>query len=151
MKKYIGPVLLSIVIGVYLGRFMIGQYKELDVSMVDGRFENVFFLQRGVYSSFEIMKENMLDFSYYIYNVEDDGYHAYVGITKDKLNADRIKEYFYNMGYDIYVKEIGLSNDAFLTVLDQYDLLLSESADDVIDDICNQVLSSYEELVLNEN
>lgn len=151
MKKYVGSILLSLVVGVYLGKFMLNQYDDFQVVPVMQETQNLYFLQQGVYSSLEVMKENMVDFSYYIYNIEDDGYHTYVGITKNENNADKIKEYFQNKGYDIYVKEIGIDNSVFVSVVEQYDLLLSEASGDTIDNICNQVLSSYEELVVGEN
>lgn len=151
MKKYIGSIMLSLVVGVFLGKFMINQYSNLQVVPVIQESNDLFFLQQGVYSSLDTMKENMTDFSYYIYNIEEDGYHTYVGITKNENNANKIKEFFHNKGYDIYIKEIGVNNSDFLMVVEQYDLLLNEASDEMIDDICNQVLSSYEELVLNGN
>ena len=63
----------------------------------------------------------------------------------------RIKVFFDQKGYDIYIKEISIDNSAFVSVVEQYDLLLNEANDDAIDTICNQVLSSYEELVVDES
>lgn len=151
MKKYLGSIILSLVVGVFLGKFMINQYSDLQVVPVMNNSFNLFFLQQGVYNSEDSMKENMIDFPYYIYNLEDDGYHTYVGITKNENNANKIKEFFYNKGYDIYIKEIGVNNISFITVVEQYDLLLNDATGEMIGDICGQVLSSYEELVLNGN
>ena len=93
----------------------------------------------------------MQEFTHYIYNVEDNMYYTYIGITKNKKNAEKIKEHYKNKGYDTYIKEKITDNKKFLTVLGQYDELLSKTnEEETIAVICNQVLSKYEELVNNE-
>ena len=53
-------------------------------------------------------------------------------------------------GSYFYVKELDVNNKKFNEVLNQYDALLKETTDDkAISTICNQVLSKYEELVIN--
>lgn len=151
MKRYFWSIFFSLLIGIYLGKFILNQYSDFNVFPVSFGFNNVYFLQQGVYSNEEIMKSNMSSFNYYIYDVEDDGYHTYLGITKNYENALKVKEYFKKKGYDIYIRENNIKNNSFISVLNQYDILLSGSDKDSIESICNQVLSSYEELVINEN
>ncbi len=151
MKKYIGSILLSILVGVYLGKFMLNQYDDINVFGVSSSVDTLYFLEAGTYKTSDEMKNNMSNFSYYIYNIDTDGIHAYVGITKKQENAEKIKEYFKEKGYDIYVREIAISNSTFVSVLEQYDLLFTNASGNGIEDICGQILSSYEELVINEN
>ncbi len=151
MKKYFWSIFLSLIVGIYLGKFTLSQYDDFNIFPVNLTYDTVYFLQQGVYSSEDIMKNNMSSFDYYIYNLEDDGYHTYVGITKSKENALKIKEFFKEKGYDIYVKENNIKNNSFISVLNQYDILLSSADNSNIDSICNQILSSYEELVINED
>ena len=151
MRKYFWSIILSIVVGIYLGKFTLNQYDDFNVFPVSYGYDTLYFLQQGVYSNEDIMKQSMSGFQYYIYNAEEDGYHAYVGITKSIEIASKIKEYFKTKGYDIYVKEDNVSNLDFVSVVNQYDLLLVDASGDAIEDICNHVLSSYEELVINEN
>ena len=151
MKKYFWSIFLSLIVGVYLGKFMLSQYDDFNVFPVSFNYDTLYFLQQGVYSNEDVMKQSMVDFNYYIYALEDDGYHTYIGITKNKENAKKIKEYYKEKGYDIYVKENNVKSSSFSSVITQYDILLSEADGDVIDNICNQILSSYEELVINEN
>ena len=151
MKKYFWSIVLSLVVGIYLGKFTLSQYDSFNVFPVSFGYDNVYFLQQGVYSNVDVMKNSMSSFNYYIYDLEDDGYHTYVGITKNQENALKVKEFFKKKGYDIYIKENSINNNSFVSVLTQYDSLLSVAQDDSIDSICNQVLSSYEELVINEN
>ena len=72
-------------------------------------------------------------------------------ITKNHENALKVKEYFNDMGYDIIVRENRVSNGVFISIVNQYDLVLKDASDDAIGDICSQVINSYEELVLNED
>ena len=64
-------------------------------------------------------------------------------------NLTKIKGYYEEKGYIISVREFNVENDAFLTMLEQYDTLLLESDDlEIIDGLCSQVLTKYEEMVL---
>lgn len=151
MKKYFWSIFLSLVVGIYLGKFTLNQYDDFNVFPVSFGYDTIYFLQQGVYSNIDVMKNNMSNFQYYIYDKENDGYHTYVGITKSQENALKVKEFFEEKGYDIYIKENNINNGSFVSVLTQYDILLSEASGDTIDGICNQILNSYEELVINEN
>ena len=148
--KNIFPVVLCILIGFFMGNFMFSQYKEnTDPVALTG--ENLYFLQTGVYSNEEEMKNAMQNTSYYIYTKENNMYYSYIGITKNKKNLQKLQEFYKQAGYDIYVREIFVSDISFLTVLDQYDNLLAETTDTkVIKSIENQVLSKYEELIIND-
>lgn len=148
--KNIFPVVLCILVGFFMGTFLLRQYDiKTDSVMLSG--ENVYFLQTGVFSNEESMKEAMKNTSYYIYTKENNMYYSYIGITKNKKNLEKLKGYYNKEGYDIYEREIFISNISFLTVLNQYDNLLKETDDNkIINSIENQVLSKYEELVLND-
>lgn len=148
--KGIFPVVLCILIGFFMGNYMFSQYnKDTDVAALTG--ENLKFLQAGVFSSEESMKESLKKFPYYIYLKENNMYHAYVGIVKSEKNLKKLKDYFKSEGYDIYVREMFVSNIPFITVLDQYELLLEEAKESkIIRSICSQILSNYEELVSND-
>lgn len=151
MKKYFWSIFLSLAVGIYLGKFTLSQYDKFNIFPVHVGYDTLYFLQQGVYSNENVMKNNMSNFSYYIYDVHDDGYHTYVGITKSHENALKIKEFYKNKGYDIYVQEKSINNNGFVSILSQYDILLNDASGDTIESICNQILSSYEELVINEN
>lgn len=151
MKRYIFPVVFSLLIGTLMAFFLISRYDNAQSVSVSKNAEKVYYVQRGAYSTKENMQENMMEFENYIYNVEDNMYFAYIGITKSKKNAEKIKRYYKEKGYDTYIKEKITDNTSFLTVLGQYDEVLSSTEDKgTINVICNQVLSKYEELVNTE-
>lgn len=148
MKKYLFPIFVSLVLGTFMAYFIIRQYEDLPALAVSSEAETLYYIQRGVYSDMDNMKNNMKEFSHYIYNVEDNQYYTYVGITTNKENALKIQNYYKSLGYDTLLKDKITDNGDFINILKQYDELLSKTDDnESIKVICNQVLAKYEELV----
>ena len=152
MKKYIVPIISALLVGFLLAKFTIDQYdRKESIKTVFSNYETLYFVQQGVYSSKESMEKNMTDFVYYIYNLEDNMYHTYIGITKSKENCEKLKGFFEKMGYITYIKEFVVESVAFIEVLNQYDNLLAQTDDEnTIKAICSQILGKYEELIINE-
>lgn len=148
MKKYLFPISVSLVLGVFMAYFIIRQYENMPALAVSSEAETLYYIQRGVYSDMDSMKDGMKDFTHYIYNVEDNSYYTYIGITTSKDNALKIQNYYKSLGYDTFLKDKITDNGEFTDVLRQYDELLSKTDDsESIKVICNQILAKYEELV----
>ena len=85
----------------------------------------------------------------YVYQLIDNKYYVYVGMTRNKDNIEKLKKYFKSLSYDIYVKEITV-NGEFAENLSQYDLLLDEATtNESISTILKTTLAKFEEF--NEN
>lgn len=152
MKKNILLMLFCIGLGFYLAFLFFQSYQAKEVKPVSlqSNIEKAYFIQLGVYSNLDQMKQKLSDLKYYIYMKENEFYYAYAAITKTEENQKKLKDFFTNLGYDIYVKEIELDNPEFRKILIQYDTLLKETKDEnAIMEICNQVLKKYEELVIH--
>lgn len=153
MKKNILISLFCIGLGAYFGFIMFTSYKsktKIETSLVS-KIDKTYFLQIGAYSDLNNMKNNLNNLEYYIYTKENNLYYVFIAITKNKQNVNKLKEHFKNKGYDIYVKEINVNNEQFYEILNQYDNMLKETTDEkTIDAICSQIISKYEELVINE-
>lgn len=148
MKKYLFPVTVSLIIGIGMAYFIIRQYEDMPALAVSSEAETLYYIQRGVYSDLDSMKDNMKDFTHYIYSVENNQYYAYIGITTSKENALKIQNYYKSVGYDTFLKDKITDNKDFINILRQYDELLFKTDDsESIKVICNQVLAKYEELV----
>ena len=148
MKKYFFPISVSLILGIGMAYFIIKQYEEMPALAVSSDAETLYYIQRGVYSDLDNMKNNMKEFSHYIYNVEDNQYYAYIGVTTNKDNAVKIQNYYKSIGYETFLKDKVTDNEDFINVLRQYDELLAKTNDnESIKTICNQVLAKYEELV----
>lgn len=148
MKKYIFPVILSLTIGISLSYLMIKSYDNASAVTVSAGAEKVYFIQRGVYSNKQNMINSMNDFENYVYSVEDNQYHAYIGITKSKNNATKIKQTYEQDNLATYTIEKNINNKEFSTILTQYDDVLSKTDDvNTIKVIENQVISKYKETI----
>ncbi len=131
--------------------FLISNYENSENITISKNARTIYYIQKGVYSSKDSMKKNMNVFTHYIYNIENNKYYTYIGITTNKENAIKIKEYWNKQGHETYIKEKITDNKSFITILAQYDKILKETQDSgTIMTICNQVLSKYEEMVKNE-
>lgn len=150
MKKYLLTFLIALIIGFFLSNFFLRQYDDFKGIKVSGTGENLYFIEYGVFSSLESLEENTIALQNYIYNKQDNLYYVYVGITKLEENAEKIVNFYKNMGYDATIKEFGITNKEFLELLINYDEILKNTNDETaISSIINQVLMKYEEVVIS--
>ncbi|MDD3392235.1 MAG: hypothetical protein PHE54_01695 [Bacilli bacterium] len=150
MKKVIS-VLLALVVGFLLFYYVINQYQNKQaLSPVFSEQESAYFIQYGVYSSMESMQKNTLNLTDYIYSVIDNKYYVYLAITKDEDVLDKLKGYYGDLGYNIYVKSLSITSKEFIETLNQFDLILKETSEkEVIKSTCSLVLTKYEELMMS--
>ena len=144
--KFLIPIVLSIVIGLFFGKVFFDNYDNSSITVFSEK-EKIYMLQIGVYSSIDNMKKNIKDYNKLLYQKEEDGYHLYIGITKNKENASRIKEFYKKQGYSIYIKENIIDNKAFLSVLREYDKILDIASDEDINEIERLVITNYKEMI----
>jgi sulfur transfer complex TusBCD TusB component (DsrH family) len=147
--RMLGAICLAVLLGYLFGKVIFNQYQN---NLLDVFREQVtlYFLQQGVYSSVDSMNKNTTKLKNYIYVKENDLYRVYAAITRDIENANKLKEYFNDLGNDIYVKEIKVSNRAFINIVEQYDKLLALTDDgNNINNIVKEVLTKYQELVVD--
>ena len=96
------------------------------------------------------MEKETIALENYVYNINENMYYVYVGITKNKDNANKIVNHYKKLGYETIIKEYEISNSNFLEQLTNYDsLLLSTNDSTVISSLISQVLAKYEEVVIN--
>ena len=150
MKKYLFTFLIAIVTGFFLSYIFINQYNDFNGITVSKTVENVYFIQYGVFSSLESMEKETITLTNYIYSKIDDMYFVYVGITKNSDNANKIINYYKNLGYETIIKKYQIANNTFLQILDNYDKVLLETDDSTtISSLINQVLIEYEKEEIN--
>lgn len=148
MKKYFFPMFFSLLIGVLMAFYIIKQYDSFDGTLVMGEAKILYFVNSGSYNDKESMNEGMSQFESYIYNVEDNLYYSYVGVSSKKENAEKIQNYFKLLGFDTLIKERTVSDSEFFDIVKRYDSILSKTNDnESIRVICNQVLAKYKEYV----
>lgn len=147
MKKTILISLIFIFLGGALGFILTKNYQN-NIMGVFNENKTYYFLQEGVYSNYNIMNENTKNLTAKLINEEDGKYYVYLGITRDFENAKKIKDIYSEMGYQIYLKEIGLSDEEFLNNVEQFDLLIknTDKKNEILT-IEEVVLANYEEII----
>lgn len=146
MKKTLFLGIVFLLCGCFVGQYL---YQNSSIAQtVFKQKETFYFLQEGVYSSSDVMHENVKDLANKLTVKEDNKYYVYLGITKSLENAEKIKNIYSDLGYSIYIKEVNLNSDEFSSNVEQFDLLVKESssADDVLT-IEEVVLANYDEII----
>lgn len=148
VKKYLTSILLSLSIGVFFAYFIIHQYESLGSIQVSSKATEIYYIQKGEYSDRKSMEDDMKVFTNYIYNVEENMYHSYIGISNYKNNAEKVQNVYKNEGIDTTIKESIVDNFEFINLLKEYDGILSKTDDaESIKVISRQILAKYEEYV----
>ena len=144
MKKKIFYSIIILITGIIVGR-------NIYLSKSTQTFSNkdiYYFIQEGVYSSKSIMEENIKNMDLKVVDELDNKYYVYLGITKDESIAKKLKEIYESQGYQIYIKEVSLSNEEFNNNVTQYDLLINATTSEKeILTIEKVVLANYEEII----
>lgn len=150
MRKYLFTFLIALITGFFLSSFFINQYDDFTGIHVSVKGEELYFIQYGVFSSLESMEKETIALENYVYNIAEDMYYVYIGITKNSDNATKIINYYKDLGYETIIKKYQINSGKFLDELINYDNILSSTTDKtVIASLINQVLGKYEEVVIN--
>lgn len=148
MKNNIKYMVIAIIIGIILGKYTFNQYKE-ETKEVMKEDNTIYLMQVGVYKNENNMKEYSRNLKNYFYFKDEKGYHVIIGITKNKKNKQKIVD-SYDLLANIYMKRVNINNIEFNTLLDQYDKLIEQTTDkEIIINAQKQILSKYEELIIN--
>ena len=150
MKKYFLTISISLIIGFFLSIFLLNQYKDYNGIKVHNEGEEYLFLELGTYNSSEEMEKNAINLENYVYRKDNNKYYMYVGITKNKDNATKMKKYYESKSLNVEEKTFYISNKKFNESIENLDNILVNSNDEVvINEIINQGLNKYEEIILN--
>ncbi len=146
MKKNLITIFISLLIGFLLSNYLIKQYDEdFGILPVFGeQSKEVFLIQQGVYSTFESMENNTDDVNEYIYNVIDGMYYVYIAMSCEENNVEKLRTMYEKKGIKTIVKTTSMSDNEFLTELENYDLILSETDDETtMEEVTKQILNKY--------
>jgi len=148
MRRYIIPFVFAGFFAFFFGNTILKAY-QTNVKPVFKEEQTVYVLQQGVYSSLESAQENTKNISHYIYIKDDDYYRVFVGMSKNKKNAEKLEGMYKKMGNNIYVKEITIDNADFLKKLDNYDSVVENASEYItMISVMQEALADFEELVI---
>ena len=151
MKKYLFTVIISLVVGFLLSNFLIRQYDDYKGITVYKEGEMLYFIEYGVFNDYNEMEAGTINLENYIYQINNNKYYVYIGITKSDEVLNKITNYFKSLDYNINTKEFYITNDKFVKEIENLDAVLLLTDDNVvIGEVISQGLNSYEEVVINE-
>ena len=145
-KNFI-TILFIMFLGIYLGTYLYKSYLYKNNNDKLNLYK-IYLLEYGVYNSYENMDENGKNIENYFYYSNNDGYHILLGITENKNIINKIGESYDNIA-NINIREEYIDNMEFIENLKQYDNLIINSNKTEVLQLEKQVLSKYEELILN--
>lgn len=150
MKKLIILMITAIILGGISGKILFSKYENIDKYLFDDN-KRVYFLEEGVYSNKKSLETNTKNINPKLVVEDNNKYYVYVGITKNKKNANKIKKMYDDKGYSIYQKEKSISNLEFLNNVEQFDMLIENTKKERdISTIQEVVLANYEEMIINQ-
>lgn len=152
MKKYLLTIIISLLIGFLLSNFFLKQYDDYKGITVYKEGTSLYFIEYGIFNDYNEMEANTINLENYIYEINHNKYHVYIGITKNKEVLDKINNYYKNLGYNTTIKEFNITNDKFISAIENNDTVLLQTNDNVvIGEVVSQGLATYEEVVINES
>ena len=151
MKKYLVSCFLGLLVGLFLGKTVLKEYNSYtSIKVAPKTGTTAYFIKYGEYKSLEELEKKTIVLTNYIYSKKDDKYVVYIGITMDKNNMNKLVNYFKSLNYDISTEEYVINNNEYIEYLKNADKLIENTNDlTVIGEVCSQILSKYEELVIN--
>ena len=138
-------MLIAIILGTICGKIVYKQYNGSKKIAKD--YQELYFLQEGVYNSKESLDNNTKDINPKLVVNKDKKYYVYVGITKDLYNASKIKRFYRKKGYKIYNKVKKVNNKEFVNNVNEFDILMMNANNSDIFVIEEVILSNYKELI----
>jgi len=101
INKTYGIILFAVLIGAVFSNLLISSYQEETVMKSEG---NVYLLQYGIYTTKEVLNENIKKLTDYIVYEKDDKYYVYLGIFVNYENAYKVSELLENSNIYTYIK-----------------------------------------------
>lgn len=147
LKKTILWGITFIGLGFFIGDLIFNN-RELILNSISKRGEPYYFLQEGVYSDKQILENNLTSINIKTIDYNNDKFYVYLGITKNKEVAEKLKAIYKEKGYPVIIKEKHLENEEFSNNVTQFDLLINATKEeDEILTIEEVVLANYDELI----
>ena len=145
-KRFIFSLIIAIVSGALLGHTLFEKFKEEEQTVFND-MSPIYFLREGVYDNLEYALANANKFDTKIIVKEKAKYYLYLAISKSEDNLASIKKIYNDKNLVVETKNI--SNESFLTALEQMENLFKKaSSDEEKLTLEKVILANYEELVL---
>ena len=139
-------ILIITFFGIYIGSYLYKCYLIQNENKLNTY--KIYLIEYGTYNSYSDMEENGKNIDNYFYYSDNNNYHILLGITKSKKNIQKIGESYEEIS-NINIREEYIDNMEFIESLNQYDNLIINCNKNEVLQAEKQILSKYEELILN--
>ena len=137
------------ILGFIIGNFIFGT--KIDIINKLSKKDSFYFLQQGVYTNTDSLKNNTKHFTNKLIDKSNDKYYVYVAITKDEDIADKIIKLYEKKGISLIKKEKYINSKEFSNNVEQFDILVKETnEEDEILTIEEVILENYKEIIKKE-
>lgn len=145
--NFLVPIISALVLGYLCATYVVHEYDTGKVSKED---EITYFLQIASYDNIESSLDDFKDINNKLTIKENNKYYTYIGITRDKEMALKIKDLYKEKEIDVYIKNVVVDNNDFLNELEQYDILLKNCNNlEEINSVLKTILATFEENLNN--
>ena len=151
MKKYFVSIIFGLVIGFFLSKNFLEEYNSFSkIRTTSQTGITAYFIKYGEYKTLDILEKKTSNLTNYIYTKKDNTYNVYIGITTSEENREKLMNYYKKLKYKVTSEEYIITNKDYISYLENADKLLSSTTDmSVLGEVSSQILSKYEELVIN--
>ena len=130
-------------LGIWMSQFVFNQYETKAVTNT----KVVYLLSIGSYPNKKQMEKELTKVDTYLVEEENDIYFAYIAITSNEKNYDKLKKYYIKKGFKVTQRQKILKDDEFMKTLEKYDLLLEKSTEDTtIPKLEKELIKKYKEV-----
>lgn len=137
MKQSIKVVLFSCLVGtIFAGLFFLTVKNKAEAKTVP----SLYAFQVGVFKNQENAVNTTKNYAYAQIIQEEELYRVYIGLTVD--NRDFLQNYFDNLGYNYYIKEIQVE-EAVVENIKKYDALFLQTSEESKAKVLQTMLESY--------
>lgn len=151
MKKYFISIIFGLLIGFFISKNFLEEYKGYTkIKPISNSGVTAHFIKYGEFDSLEELEKNTTTLTNYIYTEKDNKYNVYIGITTNESTRDKLITYFKKLKYNVSSEEFVITNKEYIEYLESADKLLDNTTDmSVLGEVSSQILSKYEEIVIN--
>ncbi len=146
MKKFLAIFIVSVLVGSVFA-FVLFKKSDHNIEEVVNIQNSYTAFQLGVYKNLDNAKNKSSQFKGSIIYYDKDFYRVYFSILKSNSGISKMDDYLKSQNINYYKKEININDEKFIDLVNNYEKVLINTADEEVFLTTNQkILQEYEKL-----